>query len=456
MNNMKTFTKIYDYLSRLGSISGTNAKIDFIKGNNDVSLLEVYKWLYDNSIVSGIAEKKWDKVKVNPMFDDLDSFLHENNVSCIGDIFHYLKKHNTGTDSDIKWVKMATEAICYDDDEKEMVKRIVCKNLPLGVDFKTINKCYENLIPTFDVMLANSYFKLNDSQWNKISRNGSRNFNITSKLDGFRCVVIKENGNVKLVSRQGKLFEGCIDIEKAVRELSQDNFVLDSEIIISDRKRIPSTEQYKATSNIVTLKDKEKHGVTINCFDYVDLSEWNSKKGKTPWNKRRAELENLLKDYSDKDDKPIYLAPILYSGNDLNVALSLLGKARKNQEEGVMLRFNDSVYEFKRSNELLKFKVMSEMDVYIDSYEEGENKLKGTLGAFYCHVEHPQYGYLEMRVGSGYSDKERSEYWNHRDELIGRVLEMQYFEVTTNANGGKSVRFPVHKCIKPIGTEPNN
>ena len=121
-----------------------------------------------------------------------------------------------------------------------------------------------------------------------------------------------------------------------------------------------------------------------------------------------------------------------------------------------MLRFNDSKYEFKRSNVLLKFKVMSEMDVYIKGYEEGTNKNVGKLGAFICEIDHPTFGHLEMKVGSGYSDEDRVSYWEQKDELIGRVLEMQYFEVTSNADGGKSVRFPVHKCIKPIGTEPNN
>lgn len=456
MNNMKTFTRIYDYLTKLASINGTNAKIDFIKFNNDVMLLNTYKWLFDTSLVSGIAEKKWDKVKVDFTEEYLNDFLHHNNVSCIEDIFEYLKKHNTGTDSDIKWVKTVAEIICYDENEKEMVKKIICKNLPLGVDVKTINKCYENLIPTFDVMLANSYFKLNESQWNKISKNGTRNFNITCKLDGFRCVAIKENGNVRLVSRQGKIYERCVDIEKAIKELPYDNFVLDSEILISNRKRYPSTEQYKATSNIVTLKDQDKHGVTLNCFDYIDLNEWNSKKGISTWIERRNKLEKILKNYNDSDDKPLYVVPILYNGNNLNMALSLLTKARENKEEGVMLRFNDSVYEFKRSNELLKFKVMSEMDVYIKGYEEGTNKNVGKLGAFICEINHPSFGHLEMKVGSGYSDEDRVRYWEHKDELIGRVLEMQYFEVTSNADGGKSVRFPVHKCIKPIGTEPNN
>lgn len=448
------FTQIMETCNKIKSISSTNEKKEFLASITDEDFKNFLKWEFDNSIVSGLSDKKINKVLTDDMFDDGDWSTCD--VKTIFDVFKYLENHKTGTDNDIKTVQWYRNQICKNDEEVEFFNNVVTKNVIIGCDVKLINSVWKGLIPCFNVMLANSYFKLNESQWNKISKNGKRDFNILTKYDGFRCVAIKENGNVRLVSRQGKIYERCVDIEKAIKELPYDNFVLDSEILISNRKRYPSTEQYKATSNIVTLKDEDKHGVTLNCFDYIDLQEWKNEIGTTPWTKRRNKLEEVLKDYTDSDDKPLYVAPILYSGNDLNIALSLLAKARENKEEGVMLRFNDSVYEFKRSNELLKFKVMSEMDVYIKGYEEGTNKNVGKLGAFICEIEHPTFGHLEMKVGSGYSDEDRINYWEHKDELIGRVLEMQYFEVTSNADGGKSVRFPVHKCIKPIGTEPNN
>lgn len=447
------FSEIKQTCDKLKDISSTNEKKEFLKSITDEDFKNFLRWEFDSSIISGISDKKINKNVEDDIFGGDWTTCDQKDIF---DVFRYLSFHKTGTDEDIRTVQWYRNQICANDEEKEFFNRVVTKNVILGVDVKIINSVWKGLIPSFNVMLANSYFKLNESQWNKISKNGTREFNILNKYDGFRCIAIKEKGSVRLVSRQGKIYERCVDIEKAIKELPYDNFVLDSEIIISNRKRYPSTEQYKATSNIVTLKDQDKHGVTLNCFDCIDLEEWKNEEGITPWTERRKDLENVLKNYMDNDNKPLYVAPVLYNGNDLNVALSLLSKARKNQEEGVMLRFNDSKYEFKRSNELLKFKVMSEMDVYIKGYEEGENKLKGTLGCFLCEIDHPSFGHLEMKVGSGYSDFERSSYWEHRNELIGRVLEMQYFEITTNANGGKSVRFPVHKCIKPIGTEPNN
>lgn len=448
------FTQIMETCNKIKSISSTNEKKEFLASITDEDFKNFLKWEFDSSIISGISDKKINKVLADDMFDDGDWSTCD--VKSIFDVFRYLENHKTGKDEDIRIVQWYRNQICKNDEEVEFFNNMIIKNVIIGCDVKLINSVWEGLIPTFDVMLANSYFKLNESQWNKISKNGTRSFNILCKYDGFRCIAIKENGICRLVSRHGKIYENCVDIEKAINELPYDNFVLDSEIIISNRNRYPSTEQYKYTTNIVNLKNEDKHGLTLNCFDYISLKEWNSKNGVTPWTERRKKLEEVLKDYSDTDDKPLYLAPILYNGNNLDMALSLLTKARENNEEGVMLRFDSSKYEFKRSNELLKFKVMSDMDVYIDSYDEGENKLKGSLGAFYCHIDHPKYGYLEMKVGGGMTDSERYDYWQHRDELIGRVMEVQYFEVTKNAKGGNSIRFPVHKCIKPIGTEPNN
>lgn len=436
---------------KLKNCKGTNTKIEFVKTNKDnVEFIESLKFLLDSSIITGINDKKYNKYEMN------DVFMQDEHISILT-VFDYLKHHNTGKDEDVYKIKKYECNWSSCDEDREVFKSLVTKNLKTGLEVKNCNKAIPNLIPTFDVMLANSYFKLDEKKWNKISNNGMREFNITCKLDGFRCVAIKENGNVKLVSRQGKLYDGCIDIENAIKELPYDNFVLDSEIIISNRKRVPSTLQYKETSNIVTKKDCEKHGVTLNCFDYIDLKEWNSKNGVTSWTERRTKLETVLKDYLVTDDKPLYVVPILYLGNDLNETLNLLGKARENNEEGVMLRFNNSPYEFKRSDELLKFKVMSELDCYIVGYEEGTNKNVGKLGAFYCEINHPQYGMLKFKVGSGYDDSQRLSYWENRDNLVGRVMEVQYFEITENSTTHeKSVRFPVHKCIKEEGQEPNN
>ena len=97
------------------------------------------------------------------------------------------------------------------------------------------------------------------------------------------------------------------------------------------------------------------------------------------------------------------------------------------------------------------------MDLIVKGYEEGSNSLAGKLGALICEVENPTLGHIEAKVGSGYSEEERSRFWNMRDNLVGRVISVQYFEQTVNSTTGiKSLRFPVFLELKEEGQEPNN
>jgi DNA ligase-1 len=51
-------------------------------------------------------------------------------------------------------------------------------------------------------------------------------------------------------------------------------------------------------------------------------------------------------------------------------------------------------------------------------------------------------------VGSGWSDAQRIKYHDHPEELIGKVINVQYFETTIDSKTGKpSLRFPTVKHV---------
>lgn len=450
---MKEVTKLF---MDLCNTQGTNAKQDFVKKYKDnLEFIKSLKFLLSTDNPTGISSKKYDKWEEVSMFDDENV---SNLKAILDNLFDYLEVNNTGRDTDIRWVHSFVDSWSECDEDKEFLRKIICKDYPIGIDIKGVNKAIPNLIPTWDVMLADKFLDLDEKALNRISKNGTRKFVLQEKLDGFRNTAlfrfVKEGNSVKFMTRQGKPYERLVDLENALKNANIADGVFDGELILTDRNSIPSGEQYKATSKLVTVKDTDIHGVTMNVFDFIPMEEWESKEGKTPYSERYAMLEKIFKE--NNLEPYFHLVENIYEGNDLDVVMKELTKAKEKNWEGLMLRWCDSVYEFKRSKELLKVKPFQEMDVYIKGYEEGTNKNVGKLGAFICEIEHPTFGHLEMKVGSGYSDEDRVNYWEHKDELIGRVLEMQYFEVTSNADGGKSVRFPVHKCIKPIGTEPNN
>ena len=119
--------------------------------------------------------------------------------------------------------------------------------------------------------------------------------------------------------------------------------------------------------------------------------------------------------------------------------LEVLSELRSLGAEGAMINL-DKPYEFKRSKTLLKLKVMSTCDLRVIGFEEGDGKLKGTLGKVICNYK----GY-ELGVGSGFSEAMRKEVWESQDKYLGVIAEIQYFEETNNDEGGLSLRFPVFK-----------
>lgn len=439
------FSTICKVLKKISSISGTNEKIALIKKFDDDDLKEVYKWLFDNSRISGIAEKKFEK----DCGFELAGDFRTCDQKTIVDVFRYLDFHHTGSGKDIIEIKDLMNEICSTDEEKEIFKKIVCKNLPLGVDSKTINKCFSGLIPTFDVCLCDKYYDKPELV------DGKKEFAISTKIDGCRCIAIKENGIVRLISRQGKPWLGCKEIEEAIKKLPIDNFVFDGEITIKDFMKYPSKDVYKMTTKIISTKDEEKKGVCLNIFDGMPLHMWNTKVCPDTYFWRHKYLLRISE--RNKSDVLNFLEDI-YTGKDVSKIEELMkGIVRKEDWEGLVIKFTDSLYEWKRSKNWLKVKAFDEMDLIIKDIEEGTNSNKDKLGALICEIEHPKLGHIEAKVGSGYSEDERIRFWKIKKELIGRVVSVQYFEQTENTTTKiKSLRFPVFLELKEEGQEPNN
>lgn len=438
------FSEITKALKEISSISSGNEKIEWLKKHDDEDFKELLSWYFDNSYPTGISEKKYLR--------GAESFYGDE-LKCIdggfGDVIDYLKVHNTGRLADINLMYICKEMICETNEERECFKKLVCKNYPMGIDAKTINKVFKNLVPTFDVCLCDKYYDKPELV------DGKREFAISTKIDGCRCIAIKENGIVRLISRQGKLWTGLVEVENDIKNMVADNFVLDGELTIDNFMNYPSKDVYKMTTKIVSTKDEVKKGITLNVFDWMSISNWNEKDCPETYFERQKSLEATLN--ATKHEHLNYLKDIYVGKDVLKIEELMKGIVREEDWEGLVIKFTDSKYEWKRSKNWLKVKAFDEMDLIVKSVEEGSNKNEGTLGALICEIEHPKFGHIEAKVGSGYSDEERNRFWSMKDELIGRVISVQYFEVTKNSTTGiQSLRFPVFLELKEEGQEVNN
>lgn len=415
MQSLREFKVFTDEL--LQSNSRNHKLLVLAKHKNNQIVRYFLDYIYNPYVITGISQKKLNK----PLPQ-----LTESKFLTVQNMLTHIKDNNTGTDETLQHVQAFIRLNCTEE-EAELLKAIVIKRLPLGIDVTSINRVMPNLIPTFNVMLASDY-------WQCTHKVEGKDFAITPKIDGGRIIAVKQDGEVSLYTRAGQRYEGLIDIEEALIATESDNFVLDGEITLLEPGGLTSKEQYRKTMSIVRTNGT-KQGVKMLAFDALPTAEFYSKKGQTPYWLRRRALDDIVKSICSPY---IEALPCLYQGKDITQVNRHLEKVVAQGGEGVMVNIVDAPYEFKRGEALFKVKKMHDVDLPVIRLEEGTGSNKGKLGAFVV-----AYKGNEVRVGSGISKALREQVWQNPEEYIGLTITVQYFEETQNQQGGKSLRFPV-------------
>ena len=421
--------EIKNILNQLKSTNSNKEKGNILSENKDNELLKrILEYTYNPFKKYGLTEKVFigNEYGSNENYEEIFSLLDKLEKSNINDKLRAEAKSLVNS---------------YNEDTKEIVIGMMCKNLKIGISPTTINKIWKNLIPSFGVQLAANYKNCQPKENEYIF--------ITEKLDGIRCVCIYQNGQAKFYSRQGKEITGLNDIETEINTvcnaLNIDEYVFDGELLKENYDNLDSGSLYRETTSIVNSKAEDKKGIIFNMFDILPLQEFKNGIGSKIYKDRRKELENIEK----LNTEHIHIVPVLYEGTDHSKITELLKEMESNEKEGVMINRN-FVYEVKRTKSVLKVKSMESADLRIVGFEEGRGKNAGTLGAVIVDYK----GY-KVNVGSGFSDEDRKYFWNNQNSLMGKIVEIQYFEESENQSGGLSLRFPVYLRMRLDKTEPS-
>ena len=214
--------------------------------------------------------------------------------------------------------------------------------------------------------------------------------------------------------------------------------MFDGEIVAIDTDK---ENTYKNTMKLSRTKDLEKHGLKMLVFDYMDIANFKAQKCPVMYSTRRAQLSAI---FDLNSFKYFELLPMLYKGTDTSMITKILEEQVSKGEEGIMINICAAPYEFKRTNNLLKCKKFQDTEVEIIGFEEGTNKLAGTLGAFVC-----KYKDNEVRVGSGLTAEDRAYFWANRDKFLGKFITVKYFETSVDSKTGlESLRFPIYMRVR--------
>lgn len=412
-------SEVYMIIRDIQNCSSTKAKQHIIKSNaSNETFKKILVYAY-NDMQYGVKKTTIDKMEFNPDAD----YLWNN----IWSMFEDLAKSNINNDLVLK----ISNTIGYFSNEnvRDLLIRVLLKDLRCNINAKSINKAIPNLIPQHQIMLAS---KFEGKLKGKVS--------MSLKMDGIRNSVLIENNSIKHISRQGKVVENLNEINQALKEFNLNGYMLDGELIRKNIDNLSSDDNFRLTTKIVNSKSNNKRGLEFVVFDIVPIEDYYIGKSVIPYKERLELMEELI----GEGNEFVRLVKKFGITDNVEEIYNQLEKVVADNQEGLILNTLNGVYGFgKRSKEILKVKKMQTCDIRCLRVEEGEGKYQGKLGKIICDYK----GY-ELGVGSGFLDSDREFYWNNPNEIVGHIVEVQYFEESKNEKGELSLRFPIFKWVR--------
>ena len=318
-------------------------------------------------------------------------------------------------------------------------RRILIKDLRCGVSEKTVNKIAPGTVPVFTCALAH------DSAKHEKKMAGKKQIEV--KLDGVRVLAVCKGGKVELFSRNGKQFHNFdhiiaeIEAVLAAKPAPYD-CVLDGEVMSADFQDLMKQLQRK--------DGKKATDAVLHLFDFIPLKDFLE----GGWDKPQTYRSNLVKYWVlENQDLLEHVQALDWEDVDLDTPegqerfVALNKQAVDGGYEGVMIKDIDAPYECKRTHAWLKAKPFIEVTLEVTDIEEGTGRNEGRLGAFVCEgVDDDRH--IAVNVGSGFTDANRDDFWNHRDIVKGNLVEVRADAITQNQDGTYSLRFPRFKTFR--------
>ena len=318
-------------------------------------------------------------------------------------------------------------------------RRILIKDLRCGMSEKTVNKVVPDTVPVFTCALAH------DSAKHEKKMTGKKQIEI--KLDGVRVITIIQGNKVEMFSRNGKQFHnfGHIieELEAVVKEYPVPYpLVLDGEVMSAN---------FQDLMKQVHRKDgKQSTDAVLHLFDTIPLGCFKA----GSWDKPQSFRSEITKHWVEEHKSVLqHVSALDWETVDLDSEegqtrfVELNKQAVDGGYEGVMIKDVDAPYECKRTHAWLKAKPFIEVTLEVKEVEEGTGRNEGRLGAFVCEGIDDGKD-IRVNVGSGFTDVHRDDYWTHRSDIIGNLVEVRADAITQNQDGTYSLRFPRFKTFR--------
>lgn len=321
------------------------------------------------------------------------------------------------------------------ENDAEVLRRIVIRDLRCGVNTPTINKIWQGLIPTYELMLAES-----DPKRLKFP------CFVQNKFDGLRCLITRtQNEEIALRTRNGNKIISLGVMEPFLKEVIRIGETWDGELVCySDGKPLSRKVSNGILNKAIrgTISPAEAALATFQCWDIIDKTQT------IPYKDRLNMMHSRFADGSNAKVFPVKTETV----KTMHEVGTLFEMALESGEEGVIAKNTDAVWQPKRTFDLVKFKAENTVDLIVVGWEEGTGKNVGRTGTLVCETSD---GLVRVNVGTGYSDAQRIEFMQNKP--IDRIVEVVYNARITKKGGGvDSLYLPRFIKIRDDKSEANS
>lgn len=322
------------------------------------------------------------------------------------------------------------------DDDAEVIKRIISKDLKCGVSTATVNAIWPGLIPDFPMLLSEAF---DQKLLNKLFAESSTLI-CQTKCDGARFNAIIEDNTVTLVARSGKLIE--IDnrlLYEAFNQLCaayERPMVFDGELLVLDAN---GQDLNRQTGNGLinkairgTLTAKEATDIRAVVWDAIPLENFKAELYEAPYHSRLSTLHfNINMAFSQCPEltgliRPIYSTQVTSE----EAAMAIFNEHLDNGYEGVIIKSPSLIWENTRSKKSLKLKSEKDIEMQVVGWVEGTGKNAGLLGALECVS-----GDISCKVGTGFSDQQRKDFTS--EYIMDKIITVCYNQIITDKRTNK-------------------
>lgn len=394
-----------DILNELNESNSSNYKLDILKKYKDNSELKKLLELTYN------RNKYNFNVSKNCIIKDNPSILESNGSKTVDELLSALEILGGGTIRGNEAHQFVCNHLkCLDNDNKEIFLNVLGRDLKIGLNVKSINKVFKNLIPKPNYMRC---AVLSEKTLKKINFPAF----IQLKMDGTYREIHVADGQVSGKTRSGEEYFNPV-LFKEMENFP--NGFYTGELTIEGESRFTG-------NGLINSLNPPYEKITFTVWDYLTDEDY-LEKSKTPYYSRFESLSDIIEKHKSNRVK---LVPN-HEVNSIDEALKYVSDWMEQGLEGGVLKDKNNVFKNGTSGTQLKIKLKVDAEMRITGFTDGTigTKREGKIGAIQFSNDE---GTIKGQC-SGFSDEELDLFTKNKDNLIGRIISVEFNDLVKSEN----------------------